>query len=540
MRLYQLVAATLAGHGIDTLFGLMGDANMLFITDYIGNHGGRFVRCAHEASAVSMADGYARSTGRVGACSVTHGPALTNALTAITEAVRARSSVLLVTGSTPARPGHLQDFDIAGTCKLAGAGYDRVYNPATAQRDIERALHRARTEQRAVVLDVPHDLLTLEAEPATVITRRSGDAEDRSVSPDADAIDDALGLAVSAQRPVVLAGGGAVRAAARKELIALAEALGAPLATSLLGKDYFQGHPDNLGLCGGLSTAVASEVIAQSDCVLAFGASLNRFTADEGNLLGKAQRIAHCDIDASRIGFVTPVEVGLVGDARLAASMMLARLEEWPDRPKKLPDERLRRKLATAQHDPFKDRSTASTVDLRTALLHLDTMLPTERAIVTDVGRFMFAPWKYLHVPDPRNFMHTTNFASIGLGLSTAVGAAIARPRLTTVAVIGDGGFMMSMQELHAVVRNELPLIIILANDGAYGAEWETLGNCGVDPEYSLNSWPDFSAISQAIGIEAHTVHAISELDALAPRLSAPSAPLLIDLRLDPALDVRY
>ncbi|CCH79157.1 putative acetolactate synthase [Nostocoides japonicum T1-X7] len=540
MKVHEAVAAALRSNGVETIYGLMGDANMLIITDYLRDQGGRFIPTAHESSAVSMADGHARTTGEIGVCSLTHGPALTNGLTALVEAVRARTSLLLLTGRPPSRFGHGQSLDIEGLCDLSGALYERVFGGSTPRRDVTRALSRALAERRPVVLDVPYDLLAQECTEASAGSARRLHQLHSAPSPSPDDVDLALGLALSARRPVVLAGRGAVTAGAKEDLVELAAMLGAPLATSLLAKDYFHGHPDNLGICGNLGTALTTEVVASSDCVLAFGARLNRFTADDGHLIGSDQRVVQCDIDPASIGQFTPVEIGILGDARATAAAMVQRLREHTDEPRPSAYlQSLRQRLATTKPYAFEDLSTDSTVDLRTAMERISQMLPPDRGVVTDVGRFIFTAWRHLRVSDPRDFIHTTNFASIGLGLSTAIGAAVARPDRTTLAVVGDGGFMMNAQELHAVVRNDARLVILVVNDGAYGAEWESLGAAGVDPEYSRTRWPDFVTMAAATGVEAVAVRNLAELDALAPRLVDPSGPLLVDLRIDPSLDIR-
>lgn len=540
MRVHHLVSTTLASLGVDRMFGLMGDANMHYITDFQRLDGGQFIACAHEASAVSMADGFARATRGVGVCTVTYGPAITNTLTALTEAVRARTPLLLVTGSTPSIHEYPQDIDVRGLTSLAGAGHERVHSADTVVADVVRAFRRALSSCLPVVLDVPGDLLQVDvsAEAAAVrVPAVAEPAQGSVLSPDPDAVDEALGLALSARRPIVLAGRGAADADARGALIDLAESLGAPLATSVGGKDLFAGHPDNLGLCGGVATSVASEAIAASDCVLAFGAGLNAYTADEGHLLGRSQRIVHCDVDAGRIGRVTPVEVGVRGDARAVAVAMLARLSELDDRRAPQSSASLRAAIAATPHEPYRDRSTESTIDLRTAMIELDRHLPQDRLLVTDVGRSMFAPWKLLHVRHPHDFFHTTGFSSLGLGLATAMGVSEAHPDRLTVVTVGDGGLMMSSHELHTAVRRRLPLLIVVANDGAYGAEWGKLIDHGVEPEYSLTAWPDLLRLAGALDLDAHRVGNREELDALAPRLRAVRTPTLLELRLDPTVE---
>ena len=203
------------------------------------------------------------------------------------------------------------------------------------------------------------------------------------------------------------------------------------------------------------------------------------------------------------------------------------------------PDPDLVERLASASpRDEFEDASGADTVDLRTAMVRLDELLPLNRSVVTDAGRFLLGPWRYLHVSDPLCFVHTTNFASIGLGLATAIGASAARPNQPTVAVVGDGGFMMHLGEFTTAVRHCLPLVVVVLNDGSYGAEYTALKHYGFDPGLSLIDWPDFAPVAEAMGGRGATVRTLEDLEALAEVLSEPAGPLLVDVKVDPAVDI--
>lgn len=535
MRVHDAVARTIADHGVRTLFGVMGDANMLYITDFIIRHEGRFVPAVDERNSVLMAGGYAAAGDVAGVATVTHGPALTNAITSLVEITRGRLPVVLVTGDTPAERDHLQRIDIQEIARLSGAGYEKVWGAETAARDAARAFQRVAAERRPVILDVPYDLLECD----------SGDyrSEGPAVSPqrtqaDPDVLDNALGLAVNASHPVVLAGRGAVRAGARDALLELSEYLSAPVATTLLAKDYFRGHPLDLGICGTLSTPVASGRLAAADCVLAFGASLNQFTADHGGLLRDA-RVVQVDCDPASFGTFTLAEVPIVGDARAVAEQMLGSLKEAGYQPAARQTEGLARELrAQSPFSDFNDQSSTDTVDLRAAMITLDRVVPEQRNLVTDGGRFVTTPWRYVHVDDPLGFAHSVNFGSIGLGLGTAVGVAAARPDRVTLAVLGDGGFMQGSAELRTAVNERLPLIVVIANDGAYGAEWRKLKGYGIDPRFSRTSWPDLVGLAEAYGARGYTVRTVEDLEKLKPVFTDLAGPVLVDVRIDPAVEV--
>ncbi len=529
MLVHAAVAEALRGLGVDTVFGLMGDGNMHTLVDFVTS-GGRYVGSVHEAGAVSMADGYARVGGRLGVASITHGPGVSNALTALTEAVRARSPLLVLTGDTPARPDHLQRLDLRAAAGLTGASYHRVLRPSDAVGDLVAAARSALATGRPVLFDVPVDLQKADFDaPVTVRPLPARQA----VEPDPDALDRALGAIVSARRPVIVAGRGA--AGARMELVELADLIGAPLGTTLLGKDLFRGHPLDLGVIGTLSTAITTETVLAADCVIVFGAGLNRYTTAEGSLLdGKA--VVRIDVDPAHPDSV-------VGDAAATARAMATQLREVGYR---FPASRTSAlsTLATAlsSHSPreeFADRSGSGTIDARTAVIRLDELLPEERVVVTDTGRFVYAPWRYLHVPEPSAFAHTLNFAAIGLGLATAIGAAAASPDRLTVAVIGDGGGMMGITELITASHAGLPLLVVVCNDGAYGMEYRGLELAGCDTAPSLLAWPDLADVARPLGADAVTVRDLAELEEAVASLKLPLArPMVLELKNDPAVDV--
>jgi thiamine pyrophosphate-dependent acetolactate synthase large subunit-like protein len=198
---------------------------------------------------------------------------------------------------------------------------------------------------------------------------------------------------------------------------------------------------------------------------------------------------------------------------------------------------RVRAELATfSPAADFRDRSTADTVDLRTAMIALDEVLPADRAVVTDVGRFKSAPWRYLG-NGPGLFSQTSSFGSIGLGLGAAIGAAFARPDRLTVCVIGDGGLMMCLLELSTAVHHRLPLLVAVLNDGSYGAEYTKLGDFGLDPDYSLRPWPSFADIARALGAHAATVRTPDDIRQLKSSFERLDRPFLLDIRADPAVD---
>lgn len=522
------------GLDVDVLFGVMGDANLEYIARYI-EAGGSYLSAAIEGGAVGMADGYARHAGRPGVVSVTHGPALTNAMTALVESVRARTALLLITGDTPsASPRHSQEFDIRGLARTAGAHYVRARSGSRIADELGSALDRCEVTRSPVVLDLCADVLDQDAAGQPVQPRPAG-----SCAPDEDALDRALGILASTRRPVVLGGRGARLAGAADAIATLAEHIGAPLATTLLAKDLFGGHAFDLGTFGTLSTEIASEVIARADCIVSFGASLNNHTTMDGSLLAD-KALIRCDIDAAATALHERADAVLVGDATLTAGTLYARLRDAVARREGLRTPTLDAQLRA--HHPrveYADASSPSAMDMREAIVILDELLPLPRQVVTDAGRFSRAVWHYLHVGRDGQFNHTTNFGSIGLGASVGLGAAIAHPEKLTVAVAGDGGMMMSLTSIQTAVLHHANMLFIVLNDSCYGAEYSKLAARGLDPEYSIMRWPEFADVARAFGAAGYVAATAAELRSAVASALSGTVPAVIDIKADADVDIR-
>lgn len=533
MLFHEAVARALADQGVTSIFGLMGDANLYMMTSFEADAGGRFYAVANEAGAVLAANGYAKATRGLGVACVTHGPALTNTVTALVEAVRERTPLVLVAGDTAvADPYNFQNISQRDVIMPTGAGFEQVRSPQTVCEDVAVAVRRAWTERRPIVLNVPIEFQWLEAdyvEPAGDRWVPTG-----RLRPSDEALDDAAGILASAKRPIVLAGRGAGSEEARAALVRLAARLGAPLATTLRGRDLFRGEPHNLHIFGTLSHEVAMDTINDADCVIAFGASLNKWTtADRAYLDGKA--VIQVDIDREAIGRHQAVAAPVHGDAAATADALTDLLAQAEVQPSGFASEALAKRLADWRpEDAFVDRSTDETVDNRTAFLRLEQAFPQERTLVFDAGRALLHGFHLLHVPHPDDYVHTINFGSIGLGMGNAIGAAVGSKR-PTLLITGDGGFMLGgLTEFNTAVRYGLDLVVVMLNDGAYGAEHVQFRNKGMDPSPSMFDWPDFGPVADALGGKGYTVRNLAELDAVLAELPDRDRPVLIDIKVDP------
>ncbi|MFT4959277.1 MAG: acetolactate synthase-1/2/3 large subunit [Paracoccaceae bacterium] len=528
MHVYQIIARAACDHGVDTMFGLMGDANLFMVDSFVRDCGGRFVPAAHEGSSVLMALAYTHVAGKTGVATVTHGPALTNCMTALTEGARGHIPMVLLAGDTPVdSPRHLQSIDQRELVKATGAGFEQLRAPDTVGMDVARAFYRAQVERRPIVLNMPADFMwqeeAYESRVLDVFTAPGGVAQ-------GDILDEAIGMIASARRPLILAGAGAV--AARDQLIRLADRLEAPLATTLKAKGLFNEHPYNIDIFGTLSTPAAYELIAQSDCIVCFGTGLHDFTTDRGKLM-KDKRIVQVDVEPTAIGGGLHPDAALVADAGLTAETILYWLDEA-----EIPASGFTRELdikTLTTHPVGSNKTADGLVNFVHALERLEQALPNDRILVTDGGRFMTEVWCRISVPSPQSFVATTNFGSIGIGLQEAIGASLAAPDRPVVLFTGDGGFMMGgINEFNTAVRLGLDLIVIVANDSAYGAEHIQFLDRKMDPSLTEFHWPSFAEVATSLGGQGIAVHNNDELETALAAIETRARPVLIELRLDP------
>jgi thiamine pyrophosphate-dependent acetolactate synthase large subunit-like protein len=430
------VGEVLARLGVDTVFGVVGSGNF-HVTNALIARGARFVPSAHEAGSATAADAYARLTGKVGVVSVHQGPGVTNALTGVTEAAKSRTPVLVL---APEATNPRSNFyiDLASVAKALGAAFCRVRVESAAD-DVRAAWRLATTGLGGtVVLGLPLDVQAAPAVvPASVAAIELPDAE----MPDAVALERIAALLASAERPVFIAGRGAARIpfeGTRAVLEQLADACGALLATSAAGHSLFAGSPWNLGISGGFATPLAAELIASADVLVAWGCSLSMWTTRHGTLIPPGAAVVRVDHDAVALDqpLIAPAaqdlrvrgELRLVAAAVLAASPAAADGSGW-----RTPETRTRIETAgrwrQVRYDDWSGGSAVDArIDPRTLTAALDDILPAERVVAVDSGNFMGYPAAYMSVPDPAGFSFTQAYQSIGLGLASAIGAAVARP----------------------------------------------------------------------------------------------------------------
>ena len=515
--------------GVSTVFGVVGSGNFR-VTNALTAHGARFIAARHEGGAAVMADAYARVSGQLGVLSVHQGPGLTNALTGLTEAAKSRTP-LLVLAAEVTEPSSNFHIDQPALGAAIGMIPDRVTAASTVRNDLRRAYRTALIERRAVLLCLPLDvqaqsLADVPMPPVRVWPRLWPAPE--VVAGLADAL-------ASAQRPVFIAGRGARKA--RQELADLSERTGALLATSAVSRGLFNGDPFNLDVSGGFATPVAAELIAGADLVIAWGCALSPWTTRRGDLIGRDATVIQVDANPAALGAVHRVDLGVPSDVSTAARAVIAELDRRGQRAPGYRTPEVAKRLAAEgrwRDVPFEPEREAGRIDPRTLTIALDDLLPSTRTVATDSGNFMGYPAMFLAVPDEHGLVFTQAFQSVGLGLATALGAAIARPDRLTVAALGDGGALMGSSELETAIRLGISnLVVVVYDDEAYGAEVHHFGPHG-DPLHNVVFPPtDIAAIARGYGFAAATVRAAADLAAVSSWLAGPrDRPLLIDAKV--------
>jgi thiamine pyrophosphate-dependent acetolactate synthase large subunit-like protein len=522
----EVVGAVLAELGVGHAFGVVGSGNF-HVTNALRSGGVPYVAARHEAGAAMMADAYARTSGQVAVLTVHQGCGLTNALTGIAEAAKSRTPLLVLaadTAGSAVRSNFRIDQDAAA--RAVGAVPERVHTAASALADVVRAYGTCVRQRRTVVLNLPLDVQAAECPLPEAVPAVAAWGAPR---PDPVAVAALAALLDGAERPVFIAGRGARHAGA--ELVALAERCGALLATSAVANGLFAGEDWALGISGGFATPLAVELITGADLVVAWGASLTMWTTRHGELIGPGAAVVQVDDDPAAIGAQRPVDLGVLGDVAATARDVAEAVKGGAGQRS---DELARRIAAEGRWNllPPPAEQADGRIDPHVLSAALDELLPAQRTVGVDSGNFMGYPSAYLAVPDAAGFCFTQAFQSIGLGLATTIGAALARPGRLPVAALGDGGFLMGVSELETAVRLGLGMLVVVYDDGGYGAEFHHF--TGADHTTVRFPDTDLAALAAGYGCAAATVRTRADLEAaVRPWLAGPrDRPLLLDAKV--------
>jgi thiamine pyrophosphate-dependent acetolactate synthase large subunit-like protein len=517
LKTSDMLAKAFQAEGVDTLFTLMGDANMYWSTAMAELPGMKVIHARHEHCAVAMADGYARATGKVGVASTTCGPGFTQIMTALTCAARANTPLVVFAGDSPiAAAWYLQAIDMAPLTLATGAHYVPVRHIDRLLDNVREAFQVAQVERRPVVLSVPMDM---QKQPWPHLTDYTPSAElvpaAQRPMPDPAIIDKVVEMIAQSEKPVIIAGRGAVRSGARAELDALGEQIGALHATSLLGKGMFEGNPFNLDVAGAFASDFSRERFAESDLVIAFGAGLGHYTTEGGYLYPGARVV---QVDVSPRGLWQGLKTGdlhVRADAKTAAAAMVSRLQQRSIKRAGFRSADMAKAIAADVPDAKKFTVQPGMVDPRRAIEELDRTIPKDWDIVVGGGHYFSIAMTHLRGRAPDKYNVFIDFGAIGSGLPAAIGIAKARGDGKVVLIEGDGSIMMHVQELETLRRQGIKMLIAIMNDGGYGAEFHKFRANKVDPTGAIHGRGDLAAVATGFGLRGATVNTLGRMEAL-------------------------
>jgi thiamine pyrophosphate-dependent acetolactate synthase large subunit-like protein len=516
MPIYEALAQAFAAEGVDHHFILMGDGNMHWGTAMKNLPGMSTYHARHEHCACAMAIGYTLATGKVGVASVTCGPGMTQIMTALTTAARAKVPMVVFAGEAPMHAKwYNQALDQPPFATACGAHYISAHSPQRMHQYVREAFYIAQQERKPVVLGIPYDL---QKQPLPNL----GDYQPSSsilphvepIAPDTKQIDALVEKLANAKSPLIVAGRGATRSGAAADIEALADASGALLATTLLGRGMFDHHPFSLGVSGGYARAIAHELGPQIDLLVAIGSSVNYYTVDGGNMYPKAEVV---QVDIAPIGLGGGMKIAdlhIRADAKLAAVAATRKLRERGKTKASIRTPELARRIKEEPADINTYSVEPGLLDPRAVIDEIDRVIPKDYDSVSGSGHQSYFH-SVMRGRKPEQYFAVRDFGAIGNGISFAMGVAAARKDGKTVLFEGDGSLLMHIQELEVVKRHGLKLLMCIFNDGAYGAEIHKLRHDGIDDTGAIFGRTDLAAIARGFGLRGHTITDLKQIKPL-------------------------
>ncbi|HEW7975285.1 TPA: acetolactate synthase large subunit [Streptococcus pneumoniae] len=498
----DLVLETLRDLGVDTIFGYPGGAVLPFYDAIYNFKGIRHILGRHEQGCLHEAEGYAKSTGKLGFAVVTSGPGATNAITGIADAMSDSVPLLVFTGQV-ARAGigkdAFQEADIVGiTMPITKYNY-QVRETADIPRIITEAVHIATTGRPGpVVIDLPKDISALETDfiyspevnlPSYQPTLEPNDMQIKKI----------LKQLSKAKKPVLLAGGGISYAEAATELNEFAERYQIPVVTSLLGQGTIAtSHPLFLGMGGMHGSFAANIAMTEADFMISIGSRFDDRLTGNPKTFAKNAKVAHIDIDPAEIGKIISADIPVVGDAKKALQMLLAEptvhnnTEKWIEKVTK-------DKNRVRSYDK-KER----VVQPQAVIERIGELTNGDAIVVTDVGQHQMWTAQYYPYQNERQLVTSGGLGTMGFGIPAAIGAKIANPDKEVVLFVGDGGFQMTNQELAILNIYKVPIKVVMLNNHSLGMvrQWQESFYEGRTSESVFDTLPDFQLMAQAYGIK--------------------------------------
>ena len=525
----DILIRTLIEQGCDTVFGYPG-GQILNVYDSLYKYQNeiRHMLTAHEQGAAHAADGYARATGKVGVVMSTSGPGATNLVTGIATAYLDSIPLVAICGNVPTTQigtDSFQEIDITGvTLPITKHNYfvGSVENLADTIREAFALAQSGRPGP--VLIDVPKDVQTAvcDYEPQAPVR-----PEERHAAKDVR-IKEAAALINASKRPFLYFGGGLITSEAQEEMLALAEKIDAPIGCSLMGLSGIPtDHPRFLGMQGMHGHYASSMAMHDADLIISLGVRFNDRVTGNREKFAKLAQIIHIDVDGSELSKTVNSACGLRGDVKLTLQKLipLVNAEQKPDWEKAV------KALKETENDYLDIRPGLTP---RNAIMTLNKHLGENTAVATDVGQHQMWAAQNVNFKKPRRFISSGGLGTMGFGLGAAIGAAVGTGE-RSVLVTGDGSFGMCLNELTTAVTYNVPVVILLMNNGVLGMvrQWQTLF---FNKHYSntiLDRKTDFVALARAFGADGEAVDTVAALDKAFEHAFSCDGPYVIDCRID-------
>lgn len=525
----DILIRTLIEQGCDTVFGYPG-GQILNVYDSLYKYQNeiRHMLTAHEQGAAHAADGYARATGKVGVVMSTSGPGATNLVTGIATAYLDSIPLVAICGNVPTTQigtDSFQEIDITGvTLPITKHNYfvGSVDNLADTIREAFALAQSGRPGP--VLIDVPKDVQTAvcDYEPQAPVQ-----PEERHAAKDVR-IKEAAALINASKRPFIYFGGGLITSEAQEEMLALAEKIDAPIGCSLMGLSGIPtDHPRFLGMQGMHGHYASSMAMHDADLIISLGVRFNDRVTGNREKFAKLAQIIHIDVDGSELSKTVNSACGLRGDVKLTLQKLipLVNAEQKPDWEKAV------KALKETENDYLDIRPGLTP---RNAIMTLNKHLGENTAVATDVGQHQMWAAQNVNFKKPRRFISSVGLGTMGFGLGAAIGAAVGTGE-RSVLVTGDGSFGMCLNELTTAVTYNVPVVILLMNNGVLGMvrQWQTLF---FNKHYSntiLDRKTDFVALARAFGADGEAVDTVAALDKAFEHAFSCDGPYVIDCRID-------